>query len=220
MKSTELILSLVCVFQVSAFAELNFLNNNDKQENLTISAPRLDVPGNIVLPANLVVKGGTFKDGSDSVNDSVRAGIGRIFGRWYWEINVLTSEPKNTYNSIGLGTQNEPLEVEAGTLDEGCSYHRNGFVQCKSGTFRQVEGYAPGDVIGLAYDGYTNKLYISKNGQWIVGDPKTGRGALRVKYGVRYFPMLTLSTGDSFLADFGQIAAKNRAPAGYEMWRR
>jgi hypothetical protein len=202
-----------------ALSEIAYLNPLDAQENLQLINPEVKLPGTNLSPtiklSTLMVSGGFFRDGGSSVNDSIRANVGVSSGRYYWEIRVIASKPENSYNSIGFATAQEWLEVEAGSTTDGCSYERNGSVRCYNDSFYSIVGYNTGDVIGLALDLDSGKLYIRKNSIWILGNPDNMGGGLNITRGKTYYPMLTLSEGDSFLADFGQINASHNAPNGY-----
>jgi len=70
----------------------------------------------------------------NSLNDSVRATIGKTGGKWYFEILVAArSNSGDNYNSIGTATRALWLEVSPGDLDNGCGYRASGYVQCKLG---------------------------------------------------------------------------------------
>jgi hypothetical protein len=222
MKSAIKLLSLsLLLISPIAFGGIAYLNPKDAQENLHVINPELNLVNfnlqSAIKLSPLLVSGGTFQDGSSSVNDSIRANIGVSTGRYYWEIRVIASKPENSFNAMGFATSQEWLEVSPASTTYGCSYDRGGSIMCYNGTSQNIASYTTGDVIGFALDLNVGKLYIRKNGTWILGNPDKSIGGLTVKRGKKYFPMLTLSEGDAFLADFGQINASQNAPSGYDI---
>lgn len=130
----------------------------------------------------------------------------RSRGRSYFEVEVLEAQ-----GSIGVSN---PL------VSDACLWSRDGGVGCPGAP--RLEGYGPGDVLGVAVDLDKLQLYYSKNGRWITGNPATGNGLALPSWSRRsgLFPTATLAEGDSLRARFASAELRYSAPEGFTEWRR
>lgn len=133
----------------------------------------------------------------------------RSRGRSYFEVEVM--EGPSTQGSIGVSN---PF------VSDTCSWSRAGAVSCSDAA--KMEGYGPGDVLGVAVDMDTLQLYYSKNGRWILGNPATGAGVALPSWSGRagLFPSANLAAGDSLRAHFARTDLRYSAPEGFTEWRR
>ena len=109
-------------------------------------------------------------------------------GKWYVEVKYVSTD--NGSAMIGIrSTPSNNDNAYIGRLANGVSYMANGDgdgdkkVAATQSAYA-TEGYAAGDIIGVALDLDNNKIYFSKNGTFVnSGDPtsgSTGTGAIAV----------------------------------------
>ena len=78
-----------------------------------------------------------------------------------------------------------------------------------------------GDVVGVALDLITKRVYFHVNGRWRNGDPNTATGGTRVRRGMRFFPAVSISASsndsgaDSWTANFGASSFVYASPLGF-----
>lgn len=171
--------------------------------------------------ANIMLSGGDLVAKTTSTNDSVRATLGKRYGRWYFEVRIAANG--GSFSAIGLATQNSPLELSVGSYDYGCGYSPGGSIECAFGSHRDWSAGAPlsaGSVVQVAVDLDRRRIYFGTNGTWLTGhDPVAMTGGLDIGYDpdcAAIFPALTLSENDQFIANFGATAFAHPVPAGYE----
>ena len=118
----------------------------------------------------------SFTNGNLTVSDATSNGgqgsatIGVSTGKWYYEaIPTVTSSGSNL---IGI----RPAEWFTYNVQNRTAWRDNGFVFNDDGTTAQSgTTYTTNDIIGIAIDMNTRKLWFSKNGSWVYsGDPDAG----------------------------------------------
>jgi len=173
-----------------------------------------DKQPNIVLSSDLLTA--SEPKGTGSVNDSVRAVLGRTSGRYYFELTIVTYG-SGTYNEVGVGTST--LSLELAPSDDGCGYDRGGSARCSSsGGSKMLSAYAQGDVIGVAVDLDKGFVYFRLNGVWQKSaDPVAGTGGLAftLAAGSKLYPVANFSAGDATRANFGGSPFSATPPTGY-----
>ncbi len=178
------------------------LNSNDKQNNIVVSIDKL-----------------TASEGATgSVNDSIRATRSHTRGRWYYEVTLTALSATSGWLGFGVGSASEILELQPGSTAEGCNFDGNN-VQCAGGALISATGgLRAGDVVQVATDLDANQFYVGVNGTWRGGGNPTaltGGATILRDAGVALFPMIDLSDGDSFKANFGQSAFRYPVPAPF-----
>lgn len=131
--------------------------------------------------------------------DSIYLRTGTVIsGKTYCEF-AATVEPLNM--TRGFGVQESPIDIfyngnaNGGHIfkgNGGCGLAASGYYNGTSGTSSGSYSFATGDRIGIAFDPATRKLWFSKNGAWISGDPALGTGQT-----------MTLAGGSSFYFTMG-----------------
>lgn len=155
----------------------------------------------------------------NSVNNSVRATVGKLSGRWYWEITVVALG-NGSYHSVGFGTEDHSLEMGPQSKEGGCGYIvGTGMISC--GTY--VPGAAkigPGDHVGVALDLDQRRVYFRHNGKWQLGtNPAAGSGGQSFSSPAKakgIYPMVNISNGDTMRANFGASPFAYPVPAGFK----
>ena len=134
-------------------------------------------------------------------------------GKWYWEAHLIVQE-----NGFNIGVVKDTESATSGTWNYtktnfyaingiGTSYVSDGAGgQNSAGT-----SFAQGDVVQVAYDADTGKLYFGKNGTWLnSADPAAGTGNLETTSDPEYgYHPVTSTIGDAsgysdVIMNFGQ----------------
>lgn len=180
-------------------------SSTDKQKSIQLSPDHLEA----FEPA-----------GTNSVNDSVRATVGRSSGKRYFEIAILVRGASN-YHEHGLATKGLSLEVSPSSdSNGGCGLGVSGKIQCSATTTVLVgASVGQGDVIGVAVDLDQATVYFAKNGTWLAGaNPAAGTGGAKLVNGTSpvFYPVANISDGDRIRANFGLAAFTHTPPAGFQ----
>jgi hypothetical protein len=180
---------------------------NAMQKDIVLSSDRLTAES----PAEI-----------DSVNNSVRATVGKLGGKWYWEVTVVTLG-NGTYHGVGFGTESAGLELGPQYSPGGCGYvFQWSHIQCNDSYSTQTAVVKPaqGDRIGVALDLDKKLAYFSHNGGWQAGaNPAAGSGGqtFTIPPGTKgIYPMVNLSRGDAMRANFGATPFAHPAPKGFQ----
>jgi hypothetical protein len=175
-------------------------NPEDKQKNIQLS--------NAWLTATVDTK---------SVNDTVRATLGKSAGRWYWEISIDVADG-GTYNGVCIADGAMNLEFSPGMSEPGINYKRQGKILTTDGSV-QGDPYGLNDVVGVALDADQMQVYLHVNGVWQMGGvPETNTGGvnLGIPIGELAFPCINISQHDVYTANFGQLPFVYAPPNGFE----
>ena len=149
---------------------------------------------------------------------------GASSGKYYCEVTLKS--PK-TFQAFGLWlstdnpTGNEPGNGSnsPATLAKGYGFEVRGYIFHSGGYTPTSTGYTQNDVIGIAADLTALKLWFSKNGAWISGDPATGSSPSATIIAGMYYPGLGLyNNGDQAVANFGGSLYAYTPPAGFGNW--
>ena len=148
--------------------------------------------------ANLTASGGT---------------IGMKSGKWYWEAHLIVQE-----NGFNIGVVKDTESATSGTWN----YTKTNFYAISGiGTSYVTDGaggqnaagttFAQGDIVRVAYDADTGKLYFGKNDTWLnSADPAAGTGNLETTSAPEYgYHPATSTVGDAsgysdVIMNFGQ----------------
>lgn len=127
-----------------------------------------DKSGNVLLTNNYLT---TNRNGGQGV---VRGTIGKSTGKWYWEIQVLSTS--STYDVwTGIANSTASLANAPGQSDvnawaialDGGDYYHNGFIGVASGSWPAVTN----DVFGFALDMDNGTLKVYRNNTVLTPDP-------------------------------------------------
>ena len=157
------------------------LNPLDKGSSVTLTNGNLDVS-------------------TTSTWNSVRATFGIASGKWYWEYTMTAAG----YTMVGIGTTAVSLTGYIGQSSGGYAYYSLNGNKWNSGTAAAYgNSFTTNDVIGVAFDADSGKIWFSKNGTWQAsGDPAAGTNAAYSSISsATYFP--TISQDNSLPATTG-----------------
>ncbi|CAK7228974.1 hypothetical protein SBRCBS47491_007090 [Sporothrix bragantina] len=104
---------------------------------------------------------------NEYINGTVRADhcISQDTGIFYFEVEVIDI-PNGCAVAIGLTLERVALDDLAGWANGTWGYHSDdGTILSGESELDRGESYGPGDVIGMAYDLETRKLWYTKNGE-------------------------------------------------------
>jgi hypothetical protein len=156
----------------------------------------------------------TFSNGNLALTstaswNTARATIGLTSGKWYFEYTL--SGP--SYTEVGIGRSTVSLTTYAdGSSNAWVYYSNNGNTYNGGSGTATGATYTTGDVIGVAFDLDSGKIWWAKNGTWLnSGNPGAGTNAVytNLTSGDTFFPLISVdgtngtSSGD---VNFGQRA--------------
>lgn len=150
--------------------------------------------------------------GNSGVDNFKHSSIGVSTGKWYSEFAVDTTSGSvgiAVYNSSAVGTNN-------GSQSRGYFYtgqkYANGSLSSYGSSF------STGDIIGIAVDLDSSKVWFSKNGTWQAsGDPVAGTNAAFTDITSNTW-FISVQGGGAFVANanFGQRPFAYTPPTGYK----
>lgn len=156
--------------------------------------------------------------------DCVRATIGKLSGKWYWELTMSVG-PVNQNQTMGVAD----LMTALGGFDHVLGNMANSVSLQTAGNIR-TNGGGPtkdflgtpsdgevGNVWGFALDMDNGRIYIHKNGVYEnSGDPVAGTGFLAHDISGTYYPAISLwADVMAVTANFGATAFAHSVPTGY-----
>lgn len=173
-------------------------NSTDKAINITLSNGDLTATESV---------GGS--------SESFRSVLGVNSGKWYWEITINTGVG---YDSIVIGIANysASLTTYIGVDVNGYSYGGYGETY-HAGVIGGFNQYGTGDIISVALDMDTGKIWWAKNGSWEkTGDPGAGTGEQYSGISDTFYAAASLYTlNDQLTANFGASAFSYTVPGGF-----
>ena len=166
-------------------------------------------------------------------NACVRGGIGKETGKWYFETAHKVGNDPTT--GVGLMNIDFATNLEADWIDPGQDVNAIGYISHESYIRYQGQNLAfmgqiaDGDVIGVAFDADTRRMWIRKNnGPWNGGaaegsepfDPATGIGGIDISglgEGKLYPVGYILNSGSEITARFSGGQTTLPIPSGFLM---
>lgn len=143
---------------------------------------------------------------------TVRANRSYMSGRWYLEARLKSPRSRTSrWTAVGVVT----TSIDRPHLHGSSSNSRTPSYSLPSGQL------SDGDTIGIAIDVDNGRLYFSKNGVWIVGDPNGRQGGIAMKPKRDYVAAFAVSSpgrsndSDTWTVNFGAERFAFDVPAGY-----
>ncbi len=161
----------------------------------------------------------------NSEEDSVLSLLAVNDGKYYWETRIDRLEnteqfPDREFNGVGATVLSSNRERLIGLRNgSGCGYFSTGGVLCDTRSPAEAPSYLAGDVIGIAMDLATRKMYFSKNSVWINGsNPEAGIGGFDMGGDANsiFYPAVTVSGTDMRTSNFGQRRFFYAVPRGFQ----
>lgn len=131
----------------------------------------------------------------------VRATVGKAAGKWYWEV-VMDAAMVNTREIAALTLASVATNVQPGSSPNGYGYNGiNGFLYNNNVGAGFGATFDVGDVIGVAFDASTGKLWFAKNNTWQAsGNPAAGTSPAATVAAGTWYPTVGM-------ADQGGVAS-------------
>uniref|UniRef100_A0A6M3J4H4 Putative tail fiber protein n=1 Tax=viral metagenome TaxID=1070528 RepID=A0A6M3J4H4_9ZZZZ len=171
--------------------------------------------------ATVTLSGGDLVTTGGTPQGSVRATMGKSSGKWYWEITYTNSETSNGFIMLGVGDSGVPIGLSdyMGDDPDGYAYRQNGQKENNNTPASYGNSFTQADVIGVALDMNSGKIWFSKNDVWQnSGDPAAGTGEAYSGISGTFYPMITLDpqfTTVIATANFGASAFAGTVPSGF-----
>lgn len=153
--------------------------------------------------SNITLSNGNLTATSTSTGwKSVRATVGKLSGKWYWEIKIDVAA--TVFNAIGAATSSASLNLFVGGDSYGYGYYGyNGRKFHNNVGLVYGDSFGLNDIIGVALDLDNGKIWWAKNGEWQAsGDPAAGTNEAYSGLSGTFFPMASLHP------DTNQITAR------------
>jgi len=180
-----------------------------------------EVRGNYATLNPLISTGSTLSNGnldyaSNATYQSAFSTIGVATGKWYFEgtVGILAVDA-----TIGVGYAPFTTSTYVGGSLTSWGYEAlNGDIYNNAVPSAYGATYGAGDVIGVAFDADTGKLWFAKNGTWQAsGDPATGvNPAVTLTTGIDYFFGVAAGNTGTWACNFGQRPFAYTAPSGFK----
>jgi hypothetical protein len=177
-----------------------FLNPSDKNASLTLSNSNM-----------------TVTNAGTASHRGIRANISEHTGKWYWEVTIGAGSSADIMVGIADSTYN--LSHYIGQDAYGYGYNAgDGKKYNNSSSATYGNTFTNGDIIGIALDLDSNKIYFSKNGAWQgAGDPVAGTGAAYTISDQADFPAISIySANTPATINFGASGFNYNVPTGYK----
>jgi len=222
-------LTLTCASPATADT-MSFTASIDSTDAQTATSPQsvvvsvattwnpLDKASLIVLSSGNLVAGRT---GADTYQ-SARATASRSSGKNYFE--AVVGAGTSSSMMIGIATASANIGSYVGSDASGWGYNASNGGRYFSGSLTGgYATYSPGDVIGVAYDAVSGKVWFAKNNVWQGGgDPALGTAeAMGLSSGSAVFPMCSIlegSSGQTWLGRFRAADLTYSPPTGFSPW--
>jgi len=180
-----------------------------------------EVRGNYATWNALDQSGATINNGNlfaEITSGQVRSTLGMTTGKWYWEVTAASGG----YQMIGVTVLDAPIGSADWQNALGYAYYAaNGFKYNAGSSSSFGSTYTNNDVIGVALDADTGKIWFAKNGTWQAsGNPAAGTNAAFTASSLVGRPFAaffnTAGIQSSINANFGQRAFSYTAPSGFK----
>lgn len=148
--------------------------------------------------------------------NAVRTYFSTSSGKWYWEVTVDVDPASAYFFAGGIGTSSETLTYPGNTT-EGYGYYGNNGNKYNSSNSVYGDTYTAGDIIGVALDLDSGKIWFSKNGVWQAsGNPVSGVNEAYSGVAGTFYAMIGLYANTrAVTANFGATDFVYTVPTGY-----
>ena len=135
-------------------------------------------PTEILSGASMTgLSNGNLTAGGVTSGNSIFATVGKLSGKWYWEVSVGVNVA-SSQNQVGIASIQHSQSTPLTSSPYGCGWSTDGIIKINNVTVWTAlqTGVTPvSSVIGLALDIPNKKLWLAKNNVWIMsGDPANG----------------------------------------------
>jgi hypothetical protein len=148
----------------------------------------------------------------------IRGSIAVTSGKYYFEMlannsNLIQIGVSNGYN-IRQGSGDNSIPNSGGI---GAAWDSRGFLYYTGNSNAYAYTFTTNDVVMVAFDSSTGKIWFGKNGTWNTGDPAAGTSPAYTASGYDFLtPFANGESGGSGTTNFGQRAFAYTAPSGFK----
>lgn len=203
------------------FTATNFSVASDSTRDSVADHPGTNYATWNSIDANLVTtSNGNLTADTPAFSNQIRATIGMASGKYYWEVTPTSVNGQAV--CPGIVSEKGPNTLWLGWDIYGWCYNGNtGQIFNNTTNTAFSVGFTQNDVIGVAFDADTGKLWFAKNGTWgASGNPGAGTNPARtLPTGEVYFPALGDSSNGSATTstvNFGQQPFVYTPPSGFK----
>lgn len=165
--------------------------------------------------AAITLSGGSLRaTGSGAGFQTARSTTSKSAGKWYFEATLEVVVGTAT-TGVGISVGGA-LPVYLGNGDGSTGIYASGGVY-DNDVLTPLASMTVGDVMGVAVEIATGKVWFSKNGVWS-GDPVAGTGNFTVTTGVPLFAGFCDADGGSVTVNFGATSFTTAPPTGFLAW--
>ncbi len=159
--------------------------------------------------------------GGTSVRSVLGVG-GRSTGKRYAEFvfDAGGSFSPMVRHDVGI-TRQHPVNSGNTGANLGAGYRRGGAVVVEGANVQYPDSFVAGDVISIAADLGTGKVWMAKNGTWTSGDPGAGTGeAGTITTSSTYYPFASSEAGAAMTITLRCLTADfdYAPPSGFSSW--
>lgn len=171
---------------------------------------------NPLISTSSTLSNGNLDYASTATYQSSYGTIAARTGKWYWEGTVgtfatdaligVSSSPFSTATYAGGSATSWGYEGAVGRIYNNATFSAYGAT------------FGAGDIIGVAFDADTGKLWFAKNGTWQAsGNPAAGTNpAVTLTTGIDYFFGVSAGNGGTWSCNWGARPFAYTAPSGFK----
>jgi hypothetical protein len=169
----------------------------------------------LAKPSGLSLANGNLDGSGSAIQGSAVSTIFPNSGKWYAEYTCTT--PQNDTGAGVASTQINPFEDWFGEQSYTVGYLGDGRIMQSGSTVVSGSSFTTNDVIGIAFDVDTGKVWFAKNNTWQnSGDPAAGTGQCATISDGNPLGVTFRSVGGAGTFNFGQRPFAYTAPSGFK----
>lgn len=169
---------------------------------------------------NIAVSNGNLDFTKSSANFSPSRGtIGVATGKWYFE--MLANNGTTPIKQVGVSNDYNIRAISGDTSVSstggiGAAWDSRGFLYQTGAPGSYAYSYTTNDIVMVAFDAGSGKIWFGKNGTWNTGDPAAGTSPAFTASGYSVLsPFVNGEGGGSGSCNFGQRAFDYTPPTGF-----
>ncbi|MCK5200307.1 MAG: hypothetical protein KAR21_18245, partial [Spirochaetales bacterium] len=168
--------------------------------------------------AQIVLSNGNLTATNSASSDaaSVRSVLGKLSGKYYWEVTI--SESVTEFLKIGIGNSSANIEDFPGKNINSYGHGAGGGKYYNDNWQEYGDSFTEGDTVSIALDMDNGKVWWAKNGVWQAsGDPASGTNEAFSGINGTFYSMDSpgFTSGESVTANFGMSSFLYSVPSGF-----
>ena len=169
---------------------------------------------------NIAVSNGNLDFTKSSANFSPSRGtIGVATGKWYFE--MLANNGTSPIKQVGVSNDYDIRAISGDnsvsyTGGIGAAWDSRGYLYQTGASPSYAYSYTTNDIVMVAFDAGSGKIWFGKNGTWNTGDPAAGTSPAFTASGYSVLsPFVNGESGGSGSCNFGQRPFAYTPPSGF-----